>query len=342
MIYQSSACADETVYFSSQMIEQNKDLFPNEAKAYLSNCGPLNKCYGVIGSNGPLSPTIGPFAENMGSPLDLFKALSNWQVYQEFLTSLGGPLSKYGPSFLSTEAGRDFMNELATSNIGSEYFSLLKQGEPLHILGSDGALGTLSIASLFGTNGATGLSQDSQGNFRNTKNKIQTSFEIDSTEGKKNYPLYEQYTQTNVKSSDSFFAIDLKLNRNSRSSKVSFKSNKDQWISILTVNGYWLDWFDIEIRELGSSKPLISSATENLSNFIVVHLPKDIQIEVEVKLRKSQHILPNKLVKLLVTGSAFESTKIVDRPFYRKVKINNFKKSLETGCTKSIEKLTRI
>lgn len=294
--------------FTTQTLVQDLEKMPPEVAFFFNPAGPLNRYNGVIGSLGTLG-RFSPYGSNPWNATPYMRGLGNWEELQRTLTRMGGPLSENGPHILMTEFGQNFLNLFSESfpgTVPSNLFKSLRAGSPLHILGDAGPLGALSVMGPGGPNGASGLGQTAQGDFVNEAGELQHSMDIMTRDGEWNAPLYELYQgkENRFNSPDSFFGLEGSLTRSNAKKTVSFTNNRNQMVSILLISDYTLDDMELTLRAKGSKKKIAATRHPTLSNFIVFEAPAFTEFEVDVELKSSLHMLPNKSFRLYVTGSS--------------------------------------
>lgn len=329
------------VYFTTDSLVQNLDEVDPEVRIFLMPGGPFDKHIGLMGATGVLSQ-FGPFGNRYWQPTAAFRSLGNWQDFQEYLTSIGGPLSENGPYSLTTEAHGNylsFLEQFAPRVPGYNSQNLwrsLRAGGALHVLGDSGNMSPLSIAGPGGPNGATGLEQDGEGNFIDRDGQVVSDIEVDLEEGKWKAPLSEIYTNNSdnhLISKDSFFARLGEVTRADPTDQITFTSNRSQWLSILLIADYTLDNFELTLRPKGKDTVIATTSNRSLSNFIVIKVPAGTEFDIDVKLKSSGHILPKKSYRLFVNGST-ERAKSVPARFHKpySAKALSFASRVKDNC----------
>ncbi len=323
----SSSNREKVTFFTTDSIMEDYNNLPLSLKYMFAPGSVFDQRIGITGAVGPLSE-FGPLGNNPFNPTYWMRQIGPWVQLRQWLTEHGGPLSQYGPNYLHSEYIEDlrevFLNYAKSTDINT--YNVLKHLMPgglLHVLGTAGNLSPLSGLSLNGANGATGLQQDFIGNFIDEDGEIIHHLDVDTVDGKWSMPLNELYhpldTAQNFHSNDAFFGLDGSVNNSNKSYKISFKSNYDQWVSILLVESYTLDDFELIIREKGYGKILTKSSNTINSNFIVAKVPAGTEYEVEVKLKSSLHFLPKKKFRIYISGDAGKMKDIGHQDHHKEV-----------------------
>lgn len=328
--------AKDLKVFTTQTLVQDLDKMAPEVAFFFNPAGPLNRLNGVVGSMGTLG-RFSPYGSNPWNATPYMRGVVNWEELQKTLTQMGGPLSENGPYILMTEAGQNYLDLFTDSFPGtpaSNLFKSLRAGSPLHILGDAGPLGALSVMGPGGPNGASGLGQTAQGDFIDEAGELQHSLDIMTREGEWDAPLYELYQgkKNRFASPDSFFGLEGNLTRSNTKKTVSFTNNRKQMVSILLISDYTLDDMELSLRAKGSSQKIAATRHPVLANFIVFEAPPFTEFEVDVELKSSLHMLPNKSFRLYVTGSS-EKARIFDGPHQRTFSSSmlNFSKGMKAA-----------
>lgn len=307
----SRAWAGDFMVFTTDSLVEDLGKLPPEVAFFFNPAGPLNRFNGVVGSAGTLGK-FSPYGPYPWSATTAMRSVGNWEALQESLTKLGGPLSENGPYLLMTEAGQGVFDLYSTSFPGTpltNLFASLRSGSPLHVLGDAGPLGALSIMGPGGPNGATGFEQRANGEFINGRGEVVHSLDVETRDGLFEAPLYELYSEDKqLKSPDSFFAMDSKLTRRESEKTISFTNKRNQVISILLISDYTLDDMELTLKAKGSDKVIATTNNQILSNFIIFEAPRGTEFEVTIKLKNSYHMLPKKGFRLFVTGSSERAT----------------------------------
>lgn len=277
-------------FTTSSLLESS--LRTDEA-VWLSPAGPLSASIGVTGAAGPLG-SLGPFGDNFWDASTAMRLVGSWEEFAQVLRLYNGPLSEYGPVFLTTELGDAMMG---FSSLGSQH---LAPGGVLHALGNSGPLGPLGVAGFLGPNGAHGYRRDKIGNYVSEQNKIVKSLKLETHEGRRAFDLYEFYQLKGLNLTqvlDTSFALRGELKANDEI-VVQIKSTKKQWVNLLLVNEFSLDSFALTVRD---QHQIISSNSRVLTNFINVFVESGTRLEIRIKLNQSYHFLPSKPFRLFVT-----------------------------------------
>lgn len=321
LVWSARLSAAYEFFTTDSLIEDATKLRP-EVAAFLSPVGPLSKNIGVSGSFGPLG-SLGPLGARPFNVTPWMRAVGNWEGFREGFNNLQDPLGSRGPLLLMSESFQDSFGEWLSAfdnHPGSSLLTSLMPGSPLHILGNAGPLGPMGVLGPTGPHGATGFGQTKAGEFVDDEGKIIQEIDVEMDGEKWKVPLYELYNvdiDETVESPDSFFGVKSHLNRQNTTKTISFKNQRTQWVSMLLVGDYTLDDYEIVLRPKGSSEVLAKSSNTVLSNFIAFQAPKDAEFEVDIKLKSSTHLLPNKKFRLFVSGSS-ENAQTIKGPHQRK------------------------
>jgi hypothetical protein len=275
---------------------------------WLNPAGPLSASIGVTGAAGPLG-SLGPFGDNFWNASTALGMVGSWEEFAQVMSVYNGPLSEYGPVFLTTELGEAMMR---FSSLGTQH---LAPGGVLHALGNSGPLGPLGVAGFLGPNGAHGYRRDKMGNYVSEQNKVVKSLKLETHEGRRVFDLYEFYQLNGLNLAqvlDTSFAIRGEL-KSDDEMVVQIKSTKKQWVNLLLVNEFSLDTFALSVTDHHKK---ISSNSRVLTNFINVFVESGTLLELRVKLNTSFHFLPTKPFRLFVTGSE-KARSLSDRSFHK-------------------------
>lgn len=254
--------------FSTSSLEATQDI----------SIQSLTNPFGAIGYAGPLGP-LGPInkwgavGDNINNASSMISSYE-WSNLSNYMSSVGGPLSKNGVF------GTFGANKLY---FGSEP---LQQGSPLMILGQDGVLGPYGLLGALGPNGAHGLKRDPKTCVYQCTAKdktIETKSEV-LVDQVKPEDLVELYTQKSLEKMSELtgrFAVDGK-SATGEVTDFNYKAKAGDFINFLVSPSGFGDRVSIEILDKNGNS-LAASKSKTLINFIVFQFQKEAQVTIRIK-----------------------------------------------------------
>lgn len=300
-------------YSLSKLIESNK-LTATE-RYWLNSSGPLNKDYGVTGASGPYG-ILGPYGDNLWNLTPWMNPHKSWEDFAEYLGTLGGPLSQYGPLFITTELGQ----AMASYDFGPDSGSILAAGGVLHSLGPSGLNGPMGIGGPLGPHGIHGYKRDSKGHYRNKNDKIVKKIKVKTLDGNKYFPLMEFYKEgvaKDLSKLDSSFVAQDKLSY-SEEHTYKIKASGKRWINLTLIQAYTLDALKLELID-GNGKVLEKSDDSFRSNFISFKTSNSTHLYIRVSVKSSFQIY-KKPYRLFVTEAPKSATESDSLSFLSNIK----------------------
>jgi len=173
-------------YSLSDLLDSNQ--LTSSERFWLNSAGPLNRSVGVVGSRSALG-YLGPFGENWWNVTPYIDSEGDWSELSLSLAEIGGPLSEFGPLFLTTEEGQ----ELTHYDFTPESAYLLAAGGALMTLGPSGPLGVMGLMGPLGPHGAHGYSRDKTGEYVNKNGKRVKSIRVKLENKTQTFSLVEFY-----------------------------------------------------------------------------------------------------------------------------------------------------
>jgi hypothetical protein len=251
---------------------------------------------GPIGPYGPLG-TLGPVGRNSWNPSGVISGSFDWSGQAGEMSRSGGPLSEHGPLGPNGPVGD-------TGQRGAGVMKDLQPGGDAAVLGPLGPLGALGPLGPLGPVGAHGYKADEDGNYRDPSGKIVRSVDVPYHDGKRTYPLVENYTEDAAKkkrNNDTSFMVSGSIGGAQEVDSYSFTAAESEYVTVTLVPEKQLDAFDLTIVD-GDGKVLFQSQSSQSVDWAQLRVKAGTKLKAQVRLKQHSHFL-SPTYRLIVTGS---------------------------------------
>lgn len=275
-----------------------------DARVVAGSGGAKNESLPPLGYAGPIGPygplgTLGPVGNNAWNPSTYISggASAGWSDWQKRMTAAGGPLSEAGPLGPQGPVGD-------VDQRGAAVMPELRPGGDAAVLGSLGPLGALGPLGPLGPVGAHGYKADAEGNYRDASGKIVRGVDVPYHDGKRSYPLVENYTEEAAKKkkdNDTSFMVSGSIDKASEVDHYSFTASESEYVTVTLVPEKQLDAFDLTISD-GEGKVLFQSKSQQSVDWAQLRVKAGTKLKASVRLKQHNHWL-SPSYRLIVTGS---------------------------------------